>query len=448
MPLSYAQYQGNGSQKNFDVPCEYLSKSHITVRVDGVDVPFSWVDTFRLITTTAPAADTVVEVRRTTPREDRLVTFTDGSTLVETDLNTSTLQSFFLAQEAFDQGAASMGVTEDGQFSALLRRITNLADPVALTDAVSKGWALETTNTNVSLAVAAKDRAVQAENTSVAARDTTQSYRDQAIAARDVTTSAKTDTEAARDAAASSSSGASSQRGLAQSARDAAEGFRNEAQDARDATVTLRDEAQEARDEAVEAATSMLIPSGMIAPFARSTAPTGWLAANGAAVSRTTFADLFLAIGTTFGVGNGSTTFNLPDLRGEFIRGLDAGRGVDVNRQLGSAQAQDIQGHTHTATATAAGEHTHNATTASAGGHSHTLTNETIGYDNAGNRSWIPDGAPNQGRVTSGTNAAGDHTHTITVNNAGNHTHQITVAANTGTETRPRNVALLYCIKA
>ncbi|AAK86990.2 hypothetical protein EN41_17605 [Agrobacterium tumefaciens] len=141
MPLSYAHSSGDGSNRLFDVPCEYLSKAHVTVRVDGVLVPFSWIDTYRLQTTTAPPSGSVVEVRRVTPRVDRLVTFTDGSTLVQSDLNTSTLQSFFLAQEAFDQGAASMAVTEDGQFSALNRRITSLANPVSAQDAVTKLWA-------------------------------------------------------------------------------------------------------------------------------------------------------------------------------------------------------------------------------------------------------------------------------------------------------------------
>jgi hypothetical protein len=59
---------------------------------------------------------------------------------------------------------------------------------------------------------------------------------------------------------------------------------------------------------------------GQVSTFAMSSAPTGWLKANGAAVSRTTYVDLFTAIGTTFGVGDGSTTFNLPDLRGRFTR--------------------------------------------------------------------------------------------------------------------------------
>ena len=79
-------------------------------------------------------------------------------------------------------------------------------------------------------------------------------------------------------------------------------------------------------------------PVGAVMHFARTTAPDGWLECNGQAVSRTTYADLFAVIGTTFGVGNGSTTFNLPDLRGEFIRGWDNGRNVDPGRTFGSFQ--------------------------------------------------------------------------------------------------------------
>lgn len=85
-------------------------------------------------------------------------------------------------------------------------------------------------------------------------------------------------------------------------------------------------------------AVSSGIPSGMVMHFANSTAPTGWLECNGAAVSRTTYAALFSAVSTLYGAGDGSTTFNLPDLRGEFIRGWDNGKGTDSGRTIGSAQ--------------------------------------------------------------------------------------------------------------
>ena len=78
--------------------------------------------------------------------------------------------------------------------------------------------------------------------------------------------------------------------------------------------------------------------SGIVLPFAGAAAPSGWLLCQGQTVSRVTYAALFAAIGTTFGAGDGSTTFGVPDMRGEFPRGLDAGRGVDSGRTLGSAQ--------------------------------------------------------------------------------------------------------------
>lgn len=89
------------------------------------------------------------------------------------------------------------------------------------------------------------------------------------------------------------------------------------------------------------------VPVGVVLHTAASSAPDGWLLCNGAAVSRATYTDLFAAIGTAYGAGNGSTTFNVPDLRGEFIRGADGGRGVDTGRAIGSAQASSMAAHTH-----------------------------------------------------------------------------------------------------
>ena len=84
-------------------------------------------------------------------------------------------------------------------------------------------------------------------------------------------------------------------------------------------------------------------PSGMIMTFASDFAPAGWLKANGAAVSRTAYAKLFAAIGTRYGAGDGHSTFNLPDLRGEFARFWDDGRGVDAGRGLGTWQGDAIR---------------------------------------------------------------------------------------------------------
>ena len=135
---------------------------------------------------------------------------------------------------------------------------------------------------------------------------------------------------------------------------------------------------------------------GQVCFFGQSTAPSGFLKCDGSAVSRSTYANLFSAIGTTYGSGDGTSTFNVPDLRGEFVRAFDDGRGVDSGRTIGSTQTADIAPHLHTIGYTG-----------------------VLGYSGGG-------GNPNT-FWGSGTNRQ--------TNNS------------TGTETRPRNVAMLACIK-
>lgn len=86
---------------------------------------------------------------------------------------------------------------------------------------------------------------------------------------------------------------------------------------------------------------------GQVIFTAGAVAPSGFLKCDGAEVSRSTYAALFAVCGTTFGVGNGSTTFNLPDLRGEFVRGWDDARGIDAGRGIGTWQASNNKSHTH-----------------------------------------------------------------------------------------------------
>ena len=85
--------------------------------------------------------------------------------------------------------------------------------------------------------------------------------------------------------------------------------------------------------------TLLRVPSGCVMPFAGATPPDGWLLCYGQAVSRTTYSDLFAAIATTYGAGDGSTTFNLPDLRGRVAAGKDDMGGGAANRMTSSGQA-------------------------------------------------------------------------------------------------------------
>jgi len=98
-----------------------------------------------------------------------------------------------------------------------------------------------------------------------------------------------------------------------------------------------------ATTEFVRRAVDSSMPSGAVMYFAMQAAPAGWLKADGSAVSRTQYPALFAAIGTTYGAGDGRTTFNLPDLRGEFVRGWDGGRNIDQGRAFGSAQGDAIR---------------------------------------------------------------------------------------------------------
>jgi microcystin-dependent protein len=191
---------------------------------------------------------------------------------------------------------------------------------------------------------------------------------------------------------------------------------------------------------------AMLAPPGMVAVFARDTAPAGWLVANGAAVSRTTYAALFAAIGTRWGAGNGSSTFNLPDLRGLFFRAWDAGRGQDPGRAFGSTQASANLSHSHTASTGGAGSHSHTGNTSTAPDHQH--QEDVYGVVGGGGRfvSAINTADNSQDGVKY-TAPAGAHSHTVTTNTVANHTHTVSIDAAGATESRPINVALLACIK-
>jgi len=89
------------------------------------------------------------------------------------------------------------------------------------------------------------------------------------------------------------------------------------------------------------------VPAGAIIYYSKNTPPEGFLKANGAAISRTTYSSLFSVIGTTFGIGDGSTTFNLPDLRGRFIRSWCDDGSIDAGRVFGSFQLDEFKSHNH-----------------------------------------------------------------------------------------------------
>lgn len=137
-------------------------------------------------------------------------------------------------------------------------------------------------------------------------------------------------------------------------------------------------------------------PAGVISAYAGATAPTGWLVCAGQEVSRENYADLFAVIGTTYGVGNEETTFNLPDLRGRVMAGMDNMNSASANR-VTDAQADTRGGvlgaEKHALTGAENGPHTHT-------GPAHTHTQRVL------NESWTAPGS-NDRYVTGAERAGG-----------------------------------------
>ena len=233
-----------------------------------------------------------------------------------------------------------------------------------------------------------------------------------------------------------------------------------------------------------------LIPVGSIFWLATSTVSPGYLICNGAAVSRTTYNKLFNVIAVTYGSGDGVNTFNLPDLRGCFIRGIDNGRSYDTGRTFGSYQADDNKSHNHTITESdhnhtiSQSNHSHGAWqdghghTVNQTAHSHGAWQDAHNHNGAAYHPWhtTNDSGLAEQNQTGGRETVtkftdnnvvqpGVYTHGATANiwldgaTPGVYTHgataNITLAGaktnitinNTGSESRPKNISLLPIIK-
>ena len=168
------------------------------------------------------------------------------------------------------------------------------------------------------------------------------------------------------------------------------------------------------------------VPAGSVTCFAHSSVPSGWLECNGANVSRSTYATLFAAIGTTWGTGDGSSTFGLPDGRGEWVRGWDNSRGVDSGRSIATTQSDQNKAHTHTTNSTSK-----TLTGYFPNGPHGSLNQHTSGIFTESSSSFNED--TDQG--SSGRRTTIDATHTHGTDSNG------------GTEVRVRNIAMMYIIK-
>ena len=177
------------------------------------------------------------------------------------------------------------------------------------------------------------------------------------------------------------------------------------------------------------------VPSGAVFCIAVATVPSGYLECNGQSVSRTTFAALFAIIGTQYGASN-SSTFKVPDLRGEFIRGFDNGRGVDSGRSIASSQSEQNKQHNHSASSSS-------SVSPSSHGHSSSKldNNRVFGFKQSGANSdgdTSPFGSPGSIPGFNISNLVNNTTLSVSTS---------TSVGNEGGENRPRNIAMMYVIK-
>jgi len=177
------------------------------------------------------------------------------------------------------------------------------------------------------------------------------------------------------------------------------------------------------------------VPSGAVFCIAVASVPSGYLECNGATVSRTTYAALFAVIGTQYGSTN-SSNFKVPDLRGEFVRGFDNGRNADSGRSIGSSQGSQNASHNHSASATS-----------TAGAHSHALNYQRKHVEDTGTAAVTDirreggDGDGGSQNFTNNTNSGFMNNATVSVSTS------VSISNQGGSESRPRNVAMMYVIK-
>lgn len=142
MANTYVDYTGNGTQDTYSITFPYLSNSHVTVQVGGVtqtEATHYDITTGNVVFTSGniPANSAAIRIKRVTERVTPLVDFKDGSTLLEADLDTANLQSFYIAQET-DESAFQ--ADSDGNYDASNNKLVNVGTPTASTDGATKGY--------------------------------------------------------------------------------------------------------------------------------------------------------------------------------------------------------------------------------------------------------------------------------------------------------------------
>ena len=407
-------YTGNGSTTNYSLTFEYLEETDIKVSLDGVTTTaYSLANATTVSFTAAPANGVAIRIYRETDVSSAQATFFAGSAIRAQDLNNNTLQTLYASQEATENAAlAPTAITTANTASTTATQAAN--DAATALTAASNAVAF------VPVANVAEIPGSPSNNDYIEVLDATgiESFSpltgvpvgfvgDSGLAARlQYTTSGSTWNWVNYIANDAETRYLKDQAGTVDATNLASNAVTTVKITDANVTVAKLENTLDLSSKTVtlpnnSITASMLqpgaaVPSGAVFYFAANSAPSGYLEANGAAISRTTYASLFAVVGTTFGSGDGSSTFNLPDLRGEFLRGWDNGKGTDSGRTFGSFQADEFKSHTHT----------------------ELYNTQSSGQDQAGSGS-----GDNDNTSSRQTGATG------------------------GSETRPRNIALLPCIK-
>jgi microcystin-dependent protein len=193
-----------------------------------------------------------------------------------------------------------------------------------------------------------------------------------------------------------------------------------------------------------------VVPAGSIICYSGQNVPQGWLFCNGEAISRTTYYKLFNTIGTIYGTGDGTTTFNLPNLQDRFPMGKGSSSlGVIGGANSVTLTSDKIPSHSHTATVSSDGEHSHTGSTNTTGNHNHSYDDAYFAENRGGGQNVYGTSAGTDNdneyyyRPNSGTGYSGDHSHTLTTDTEPAHTHTVTIE-NTGTSNPTLDITNKY----
>ncbi len=368
------------SLSSFAIPFPYISKDHVSMCINDVETDqYEWTSntTIAFLDEFRPDAGDIVTIKRETPTTP-LVDYQDGQSFSSADMDMATLQTLYVAQELMDRTIQlTAGATS---FEGRGFRLSGLHDPVEDQDAVTKSWASNIGEGSLNACIEAASEATAAADEATELLETfggtgyrfvfvaKDSSTDSTYAAAagdyvcyDTTTAAATVTLPSEprenDVVAVCDIGGNFQSYPVTVGRNSLL-INGSGSDyilsGSNAVTMFRYTGNsygwkvEYYGSAVAHSHAGLLPTGSVIWYLTeddTVIPDGYVVADGSSLNKTTYAALYSVIGSMY--GGGTATFVLPDLRGEFIRGYDGGRGIDADRVLGSSQGfamEDITG--------------------------------------------------------------------------------------------------------